>query len=86
VGAALVSRYYSPLTGWKDKGRYLVDSGPDSLHLVLLFPSFLATALARQSFLRALLFAGLQVVGVTLHFLDDVFLLHLALEAPQGVF
>ena len=30
-------------------------------------------------------FARLQVVGVTLHFLNDVFRLNLALEAAQGV-
>jgi hypothetical protein len=31
-------------------------------------------------------FPGLQEVGVFLDLLDDVFLLHLALEAPEGAF
>jgi hypothetical protein len=53
--------------------------------LVLLFASFLAAALARQRFLHAFLFARLEVKGVTLHFLDDVLLLDLSLETPQGV-
>jgi len=53
--------------------------------LVLLFTSLLAIPLARQSCLDATLFARLKVVGVTLHFLDDVLLLYLPLEAAQGV-
>jgi hypothetical protein len=39
------------------------------LHLFLLFALFLAAAFAGQSFLHAHLLAGLQVTGVTLHFL-----------------
>ena len=54
--------------------------------LVLLFASLFATALARQRFFYALLFARLEVEGMTFHFLDNVLLLDLALEAPQGVF
>ena len=54
--------------------------------LVLLFSSFLAAALARQRFLHALLLARFQVKGVTFHFLNDVFLLNLTLEAAQSVF
>jgi len=54
--------------------------------LVLLFASFLAAAFARQRFLDTLLFARLQVEGVTLNLLDDVFLLHFALEPAQGIF
>jgi hypothetical protein len=53
---------------------------------VLFFASFLAIPLACQSFLDALLFAGLQVEGVTLDFLDDVFLLYLALKPTQCIF
>jgi len=52
---------------------------------VLLFASFFSAAFACQSFLDALPFAGLQVEGVTFHFLDDVFLLHLALKTSQRV-
>jgi len=57
-----------------------------ALKLVCLFTSFLAIPLARQSCLYALLLAGLQVVGVTLDFLDDVFLLYLPLEPAQSIF
>src|ERR1035441_7339420 len=53
------------------------------LKLVLLFTSLLAIPLARQSRLYAFSLAGLQVVGVTLDFLDDVFLLYLPLEPAQ---
>jgi hypothetical protein len=49
--------------------------------LVLLFASLLAIPLARQSCLDTTLFTGLQIVGVTLYFLDDVLLLYLSLEA-----
>jgi len=48
--------------------------------LVLLFASLLAIPLAGQRRLYTLLFAWLQVVGVTLDFLDDVFLLYLPLK------
>ena len=54
--------------------------------LVLLFTSLFAIPLACQSCLHATLFTGLQVVGVTLHFLDDVLLLNLALKPAQSIF
>jgi hypothetical protein len=54
--------------------------------LVLLFACFLARALAGQGLLHPLFLAGFQVEGVTLHFLNDVLLLYLPLEATQGVF
>ena len=53
--------------------------------LVLLLAGLLAVTFAGQCFLDAALFAGLQVVGVTLDFLDDVFLLHLALETAERI-
>jgi hypothetical protein len=53
--------------------------------LILFLANLLAIPLACKCFLDALLLAGLQVKGVTLHFLDDVFLLHLALEAAECV-
>lgn len=55
----------------------------------LLLPfvaKFLAGALARQSLLYPALFTRFQVVGVTLRFFNDVFLLHFALEAPESIF
>ena len=56
------------------------------LKLLSLFTSLLAIPLARQSCLDAFLFTGLQIVGVTLDFLDDVFLLDLPLEPAQRIF
>ncbi len=53
--------------------------------LVLHFASLLSITLARQSCLHAALLTRLQVVGVTLNFLDDVLLLDLSLEATQRV-
>src|SRR5215467_3265395 len=54
--------------------------------LFLFLPRLLAAALARQRLFYALFLAGLKIEGVTLHFLDDVFLLHFAFEAPQRIF
>jgi hypothetical protein len=56
-----------------------------SVALILLFACFLASSLASERGLDALLLAGLQVKGVALDLLDNVFLLHLALEAAQSV-
>jgi hypothetical protein len=55
------------------------------LRLVLFFTRFLASTLARESSLDTLFLAGLQVKGVALDLLDNVFLLHLALEAAQRI-
>src|SRR5207302_4919500 len=54
--------------------------------LVLFFPCLLATAFTRQCFLYALFLARLQVEGVTLNLLDNIFLLHFALETAQRIF
>ena len=54
--------------------------------LILLFTSLFSIPLARQSCLDAALLAGLQVVGVTFHFLDDVLLLYLPLESTERIF
>jgi hypothetical protein len=53
--------------------------------LILFFPGFLAATLASERFFNALLFAGLQIEGVVLDLLDDVFLLHLAFKATQRI-
>ena len=53
--------------------------------LILFTPLLLAIALARQCCFGAALFTGLQVVTVLLDFLDDVFLLHLTLEAAKSI-
>jgi hypothetical protein len=52
---------------------------------VLFFASFLAGSLARERGFHTLFLAGLQVKGVALDLLDDVFLLHLALEPTQSI-
>jgi len=57
----------------------------ETSRLVLLFTSLLAIPLARQSCLDATLFTGFEVVGVTLYFLDNVFLLNLTLEPTQRI-
>jgi len=56
-----------------------------SEQLVLLFTSLLAIPLARQCFLHATILTGLQVVGVTFDFLDDVFLLNLPLKPAERI-
>ena len=57
----------------------------DPVRLILLFASLLSAALARKRFFHALLFAWLQVKGVTLDLLDNVFLLNFALKAAQRI-
>jgi hypothetical protein len=59
-------------------------SGPSTL-LVLFFARFLASTLASEGCFYTLFLAGLQVKGVALNLLDNVFLLHLALETAQRV-
>src|SRR3982075_3650483 len=53
---------------------------------ILLLTRLLTGTLASQCGLHAFFFARLQVKGVTLDFLNNVFLLHLALETAQRVF
>ena len=57
----------------------------NSLALVLFFASFLAGSFARECGLDTLFLAGLQVKGVALDLLDNVFLLHLPLKTAQSV-
>jgi len=52
---------------------------------VLFLARFLTSAFASQRSLHALFLAGLQVKGVAFDLLNDVFLLHLALEAAQSI-
>ena len=56
-----------------------------SVVLILFFACFLASSLASERGLDALFLAGLQVKGVALDLLDNVFLLHLALEPAQSI-
>src|SRR5690606_26350181 len=57
---------------------------PASEGLLELAPHLLAVPLARERLLGAALVARLQVEGVLLDVLDDVFLLHFPLEAPES--
>jgi len=66
-------------------GRHWGSDGPD-VRLVLIFACFFTAALASQRSLDTLLLAGLQVEGMTFHFLDDVFLLYLALKTAESFF
>jgi len=52
---------------------------------ILFLARLLAGAFASQRSLHALFLAGLQVKGVALNLLDNVFLLHFALEAAQSI-
>src|SRR5229473_1593814 len=62
----------------------LTEPGPP-LKLVRFPPLLLAQSLPRKRFLCPALLAGFHVEAVLLDFLDDVFLLHLALETAQGI-
>jgi hypothetical protein len=79
------------LSGWlrrpslQTQGRRRRPATVAKLELVLLLTDLLAIALACKRFFHAFLFTGLQIKRVTLDFLDNVFSLHLALEAPQGI-
>ena len=49
-------------------------------------PDFLAAAFAGQCLFDAFFLAGLQIEGVFLDFLNDVFLLNFAFETPERIF
>ena len=85
VKTAVIPDIKVPNNGSKVKAQGRVCDSDPAAELVLLFASLLAAALARQRFLHSLLLARLEVKGVTLHFLNNVLLLHFALEAAQGV-
>jgi hypothetical protein len=66
------------IRSWNSIGRHLVG------RLLRLASEFFAIALARKRLLRPAFVAGFQIEGVLLDILDDVFLLHLPLESPEG--
>ena len=64
--------------------------GPDrevgAVEKLVRFPPLLfAQSLPRKRFFSPALFAGLHIEAMLLDFLDDVFLLHLALETAQSI-
>ena len=56
------------------------------MNLILLFTSLFTIPLARKGCLDAALLTGLQIIGVTLDFLDDVLRLYLPLKPAQRIF
>ena len=69
-----------------ENGRAIpVEPGPPKI-LIRFPPLLLAQSLPRKRFLGPALLAGFHVETMLLDFLDDVFLLHLALKTPQGIF
>jgi hypothetical protein len=64
---------------------YCLFAAPSKL-LFLLFPHLLACALPSKRGFDAFFLARFQVEGVALDLFNNVFLLHFALKAPQGVF
>jgi len=71
------------------RGLILGSAAPsrDAKERLLRFaPLLLAQSLPRKRFFRPAFLAGFHVEAVLLDFLDDVFLLHLALETAQGIF
>ena len=56
-----------------------------SCNLFRFFANLLSSTLSRQGLLHPALCARLQVEGVALHFLNDVFRLNLALESTERV-
>src|SRR5579864_3515950 len=54
--------------------------------LVRFAPLLLAQSLPRKRFFGPAFLSGLHVEAVLLDFLDDIFLLHFALESAQGIF
>src|SRR6266851_9719202 len=83
-------------TKLQQKPKRLCLRGPDSRkcgaeprrggRLVRFAPLLLAQSLPRKRFFGPALFARLHVEAVLLYFLDDIFLLHLALKTAQGIF
>jgi hypothetical protein len=58
---------------------------PICANLVGVSTILLSSTFSRQSLLHTLLCARLQVVGVSPHFLNDVFRLNLTLETTQSI-
>jgi hypothetical protein len=81
----LVEKTYEKVERVRKSGRHPHGKRLDDL-LVLFLSCLLAASFASKRFLHPLLLAWLQVKGVTLHFLDDVILLDLPLEAAKRVF
>jgi hypothetical protein len=80
VSRPLVKR---AIRGNKKARRFITAGGP---FLFDVSRTLLTISLAGQRLFRAPFLAWFQVKRVSLDFLDDVFLLYLAFEAPQSAF
>src|ERR1700720_2651072 len=70
----------------EENGRATPTGSEPPPQLIRFPPLLLAQSLPRKRFFCPALLAGFHVEAMLLDFLDDVFLLHLALETPQGIF
>ena len=70
----------------EENGRATPTGSEPPPKLIRFPPLLLAQSLPRKRFFCPALLAGFHVEAMLLDFLDDVFLLHLALETPQGIF
>ena len=72
---------------WRDAGTRRGRAGSAALRTQVRFAAlFLARTLARERLLGAAAIARLQIEGMLLDILDDIFLLHLPLEAAKRAF
>src|SRR5258708_36377256 len=78
LGSAALSR--------EENGRATPTGSEPPPQLIRFPPLLFAQSLPRKCFLSPALLAGFHVEAMLLDFLDDVFLLHLALKTPQGIF
>ena len=69
-----------------DGSLLLGSSDSPCCNLIRIFANLLSGTLLRQSLFHSALGSGLEIKGVTLHFLNNVFRLNLALEAPESAF
>src|SRR3977135_862643 len=81
---------YNPARWGPNRAGPPLDGGDPSAQLLFLLilslAGLLTGAFASQRSLHAFFLARLQVKGVTLDLLNNVFLLHLALETAQRIF
>jgi|GEM_PF-3805667 hypothetical protein len=61
-------------------------AAPFGCNLFRFFANLLPSTLSRQGLFDSALCAGLEVEGVALHFLNDVFRLNLTLKATESAF
>ena len=75
-----------PNSDWSEDARKIPGRVAAWRSSVLLPPLLFAQPLARERLFRSAFLARLHVITMFLDFLDDVFLLHLALETAQCIF